>query len=201
MTTNRSSEETEMRRAVEAWGRARLPGCRVMHELAVNACRIDLAFVAECDLIGVEIKSSRDTLDRLERQMEEYNFCLPEVWLAVAPKYSWAERAGPNKFWVHNEMVVSDGAIIHDGYPYQKKHGPKRNWHALSALPMVLHVPENKRILDRFGVEYPKHAPQRVLQPLIARHLTGDQIMREVCRELRCRPTGWVADAPDERVA
>lgn len=200
MTTNRSSEELEMRQAVEAWGRARLPGCRVMHELAVNSCRIDLAFVGDADLIGVEIKSSRDTLDRLDRQWDEFNYCLPEVWLAVAPKYAWGKRP-PGGKWIANEIVVDGATIVSDGTPFQKKRGADRNWHVLSAMPMILHVAENRRILDRYQIKFPKNAPQRVMQPLIARHLTGDQIMREVCIELRSRSTGWIADAPIERVA
>lgn len=171
-----------------------------MHELAVNACRIDLAFVGEADLICVEIKSSRDTLDRLDRQWDEYNYCLPEVWLAVAPKYAWGKRQ-PGGPCIVNEIVVDCGSVVSDGTPFQKKRGPARNWHVLSAMPMVLHVAENRRILDRYQITCPNRAPQRVMQSLIARNLTGDQIMREVCRELRRRATGWQADKPLIEVA
>ena len=46
MTINRSAEEFEMRRTIEAWGREKWPRSRVVHELVIaNKCRIDMAFI------------------------------------------------------------------------------------------------------------------------------------------------------------
>ena len=63
---NRSSEELEIRAAVETWGRAKWPGSRVVHELVTGSCRIDMAFIQSDHIAGVEIKSSRDRLARLD---------------------------------------------------------------------------------------------------------------------------------------
>ena len=69
--------------------------------------RIDLVFVLERDLIGVEIKSGADTLARLAGQMKEYRRYLPELWVAAALKWKdlvdsqtplptpWARRSIP----------------------------------------------------------------------------------------------------------
>jgi hypothetical protein len=165
-----------------------------MHELPVNACRIDLAFVGEDSLCCVEIKSSRDTLDRLGRQMDEFNYCLPQVWLAVAPKYAWKNRPAGTPY-IPNEIIVDGGKIIEQSRPWKRPDG-ERNWHVLSAMPMLLHVAENRRVCERYSIKIAKRAPQRVMMEAIARNLSGDQIEREVCRELRARRTGWVADAP-----
>lgn len=56
-----------MRRAIEAWGRERWPDARLVHELVVaQERRIDMAFIQPGNIVGIEIKSSRDTLDRLD---------------------------------------------------------------------------------------------------------------------------------------
>ena len=87
--SNTSLEEQEIRVAVEAWGRARFGDVRIIHELALGERRIDMVFVGLADIVGVEIKGPRDSLSdgRLPEQLREFNFYLPEVWLAVAPRW------------------------------------------------------------------------------------------------------------------
>lgn len=102
------TEEQRMRESIIEWARARWPGCRVLHELVLGERRIDLVFVAERDLYGMEIKSSVDTLARLAAQMKEYRRYLPEVWVAVALKWHGAAdlRFEPNLL-----TLTSAGAI------------------------------------------------------------------------------------------
>src|SRR6202521_3627751 len=102
-----SPEEARMRVAVAAWGRHRWPGYRCIHEVPLSERRIDMVFVGVKDIAGVEIKSSRDRLDRLEVPIEEYRRWLPEIWVAVAIKWQHHDALG---FSRRNLIWVDDGA-------------------------------------------------------------------------------------------
>lgn len=75
MTAGRSAAEREIRDAVVAWCRSEMPDRRIVHEL--NTCgtgspRADLAAVGREELVLFEIKSERDTLDRLKTQIPAF---------------------------------------------------------------------------------------------------------------------------------
>ncbi len=201
MTTNRSSEELAMRDALDAWGRTRWPDARVVHELVTGACRIDMAFVSPDHLVGVEIKSSRDTLDRLKAQEEAFAACIPELWVALAPK--WQGKS--NEAGYHTGVViVADGRVDHtirfrsgSGHDYAFERKPDLNRALTVPMLDLLWRNELHAIAARVGAWKPKGTPARpVLIGAIARALTGDQIVAEVCRELRARDAFWRSDPP-----
>lgn len=73
MPTYRSAAEAEIRDAVVARIREHRPNARIIHEINVSSYgpnRIDLIAVDRAEIIAVEIKSSKDKLDRLAAQME-----------------------------------------------------------------------------------------------------------------------------------
>ena len=49
---------------------------RIFEEFCIVKTRTDALIVLENELIGIEFKSDKDNLDRLERQIKDYNrFC------------------------------------------------------------------------------------------------------------------------------
>lgn len=190
-----------MTRAVVAWGHARWPGCRAIRELALGDRRIDVVFVTVNDVIGIEIKSSLDTLERLAAQVAEFARYMPEVWIAVAPRWlPDIERL----YAVHNKMVVTVAAVETVGQ-YRARLGgegkrPHRDELSIMRLLELLWADEGVRIAERTGVvPGARHTQIKFgkLKPLLARLLTGNEILREVCRELRARPiTGNGSDPP-----
>jgi hypothetical protein len=188
-----SNEELAMRSAVTAWGRARWPDVRVLHELVLGRRRVDLLFVAPNDLVGVEIKSSADRLDRLEDQFREYSFYIPEVWVAIAPK--WQDHAGV-RFYRRNMLVVSGPGVIE----HREGQRPFRDELVCSRLVELLWHSEALAIAQRTDVlPGPAHKQLRTphIKKLLARLLTGNEIIREVCTELRARPlVGMQSDKP-----
>ncbi len=49
---------------------------RIMEEFCIGKTRTDAFMITENELIGIEFKSDKDTLDRLSRQIKDYNrFC------------------------------------------------------------------------------------------------------------------------------
>jgi hypothetical protein len=200
----RSGEELSMRGALEAWGRARWPDSRVMHELSTGGCRIDLAFVSPTHLAGIEIKSSRDTLERLPRQLEEFAACMPELWLATALQWSGPlhDHEHPKYIglpWGVGHVVVDGGGVVHEKIKYAHWELPYGALvDPLLTVPMLhlCHCVELTRIAAAAGLAHRRRATRRDLMTLLARRLTGDAIIAGVCEQLRARQTGWAADAP-----
>lgn len=185
----RSSEELAMRDHIIAWGRERWPDARVYHELEVSECRIDLAFIRPADLIGFEIKSSKDTLDRLEKQKHVFSEHFPELWFAIAPR--WEQTPG---LYFSNKLVIdADAGIRKPPYGFPPGHRHHFIWPAMLCL---LLAPEVRRIAHRLGISYKSRTSGQKIREDLAFRLPGQTIVREVCRELRARNTRWPADPP-----
>lgn len=202
----RSSEELEMRDAVVAWGRRRWPQARVMHELAVGGRRIDLAFVLPEHLVGIEIKSSKDVLDRLDLQVETYQLAMPEVWVAFAPR--WLEKVGhamtynlgeTGVSWRVGRLMVDGGQVVEalptaNGMSFKCFARPD----SMMTAPMLhlMHKPEMTDLAVSHGLTVKTKDSREKIAVKLARGLTGDQIIAGVCAALRRRRTGWKADDP-----
>ena len=147
-----------------------------------------MAFVCRDHLVGVEIKSSRDTLDRLKKQRDVFERHIPEVWLAVAP--CWADKDG----------LGARGVVI-EVEPERRvtKTWSWRGPNLACTAPMLdlLWRDELAAVAARKRLDYTRRAPIGTLLPLLARKLTGDEIVIEVCRELRSRDAFWKADPPE----
>lgn len=181
MTTNRSSEEFEMRRCVEVWGRQMWPSARLVHELVVaQTKRIDMAFIGKDYLVGVEIKSSRDTLERLGDQLTCFHQHIPLVLLALAPKWI----AQPIGYGGYCETLVVDPA---DQHPVRGVGRYRQNRACTVQMLDLLWAEELRGVADRVGLNAPPRATMVENIGNIAQHATGAQVVREVCRELRAR--------------
>lgn len=194
MTTNRSAEELAMRDAIETWGRQFWPGARVVRELVCGSCRIDMAFIAEATIVGVEIKGPKDTLDRLDKQMREFNEHLPEVLLIYDERWASHIEAG---YVYSNAYKFAAGKIV---APFYR---PRPNVMCTAPMLHLLWRDEAYAIAVRKRLVAPRsRTPQWQLNKLLARKLTGDEIVAEVCRELRARGEGrngkafWRSDPP-----
>lgn len=174
----RSTEELAMRDGVAAWGRQRWPSARIVHELVVGERRIDMAFVAPTTLVGVEIKSAKDTLDRLSGQMDVFRRHIPEVWLALDPR--WAAADGT---YAYNRLVVDGaGRLITDPGGHVS-----RDPSITAAMLWLLWRDELLSVAEQHRLGYPRRPNMRHLIEACARKLTGDQITAAVCGALRNR--------------
>lgn len=184
-----------MRCALIAWGRLRWPGARVLEELEVGSCRVDLAFVQSDHVAAIEIKSSADTLARLDRQINNFTRSIPEVWVGVAPK--WLEHLQELP-WQVGRLIVKDGVVSEVmKYPRCELRYPAIVDRVMT-VPM-LHLCHRAELLAIASDNGLKHSPRARIKDLIelqARKLTGDQIITGCCRQLRARDRGWPGDEP-----
>jgi hypothetical protein len=186
---NTSAEEQEIRVAVEAWGRKRFGDVRVIHEFALGERRIDMVFVGRDDIVGVEIKGPRDSLSdgRLPNQLREFNFYLPEVWLAVAPR--WLKHRHVRR--QRNLLLPMESGIEVAKDKGDGKFRPERDEFFCSRLIELLWVEEAARIAQRTDVipgVTPTREPTWKVKRMLARMLSGHEIVKQVCIELRARP-------------
>lgn len=94
-----SEAEERIRGKGEAMLRRVYPDARIIHELQLEqgGVRIDMAAICPSRIIAVEIKSERDTLKRLRRQLSRAVEVADEVWACVAAKH----YQGALAFWTY----------------------------------------------------------------------------------------------------
>ncbi|MBO9624189.1 MAG: hypothetical protein J7500_15885 [Sphingomonas sp.] len=203
-----SAAEREIRDYAAGRLRQMLPEARIIHELVVGGCRADLAAVEPERVTLVEIKSERDTLKRLPEQVRQFGRAAHQV-VVVAHERWWDTKPydnGSPRFAPSDEL--QDGAAGHGiwAYPEVAEHKPYGAWNMprhWSARP----EPHAARLLElcwraELLAECHRHripATARSTRTTMIRDMawlmTGREIVRAVCRQLRQREFPE-ADAP-----
>lgn len=76
MKTSLKLKDADMRDIVFSHYEDSMAKLRIMEEFCIGKTRTDAFMITENELIGIEFKSDKDNLDRLERQIKDYNrFC------------------------------------------------------------------------------------------------------------------------------
>ncbi|MES5483599.1 hypothetical protein QMZ05_12645 [Bradyrhizobium sp. INPA03-11B] len=207
MTTNRSDEELAMRGLIVPELRKRYPGARIIHELPLrySSNRIDLAAVTESEIVSVEIKSSRDVMDRLEAQLRAFIPISSRIIAALAPR--WNEklptirtehpsggvgfrqqytptqeiirRVGGVEIWT---VDAAAGAITEMDGGYYRARKP---W--LAEMLDMLHVAELVAVAERHCIAVGKRPAHLTLVSALVDLLQGREVVAAVCRALRAR--------------
>lgn len=109
-----SEAEERIRGKVEAALHRRRPDARIIHELVLRqgGVRIDMAAVWPDGMILAEIKSERDTLNRLEPQLKAALDLGGEVWLCLAEKWRPKVEALKHRCDWRNEDVVRKCVVV-----------------------------------------------------------------------------------------
>lgn len=207
MTTNRSDEELAMRGLIVPELRKRYPASRIIHELPLrySSNRIDLAAVTEREIVAVEIKSSRDVIDRLEAQLRAFAPISSRIIVALAPK--WNERlpvkithrpgsiSHEPQFTETQQLIRSIGCSWLETWTVDAAAGSieptQESWRAnlpwTAEMLHMLHVEELIDIAHRRRISVAKRATHREIYEECFGLLTGQEIVSDVCRALRAR--------------
>lgn len=199
-----------MRTIVDQHLRQRWPGARVIHEfpLRYSSRSIDMAAILPAEIIGVEIKSSRDTIDRLEKQIRAFSPICSRLLIALAPK--WNEelsleervtrtgRAWYSRYTEAQEILRRATDIHCETFTVCHETGTMKNtnggWHCNhfpwpARLLDLLHVAE---LAEMMGAS--NRSTHEYLVRMCHDRLTGPQIIRAVCASLRAR-NGFAAQS------
>lgn len=191
-----SSAEREIRDAVAAYARAEMPDARIIHELPMGGCRADLAAVTDTRIVAFEIKSKLDTLDRLERQSRSFAACAHHAILVADIK--WFDRepykdGGTRIAWPHDGTLnvwcwPDPPADISPYGLYRWKLPQDDMWqpHPRRFLETLI---ADELIAEARAAGVPLKSRDRCcdIRTKMIWHMTGEQIARAACRQLRMR--------------
>lgn len=214
-----SQAERDIRDAVVARLRLLRPSARIIHELNVSGSgsnRIDVAAVTPIAIFGVEIKSERDTLDRLTEQWPAFTACCHVAIVAAHERHFREYRHEhlrddlPGELYLDHPLFFKIGRERDRVWRYPEPELDRWNrgpWHIPIRDDLDARQPGAWSLLsmlwaDELREECARHglpAGRRVAMPKLITsmvwHMTGREIAEAVCRRLRSREFA-AADPP-----
>lgn len=173
-----SEAEERIRAKAEDALRQAFPEARIIHELVLRqgGVRIDLAAVTPSRLVCVEIKSERDVLDRLPRQIEAMKRVCDAWRVVVADKH--VEKAREIGGWLG---ITPESEVDHQFYGLAAlvRDSLKSLCNAPARLDM-LWAEELRWVSGQRGSRVPCICAA-------SDALTGAEVRRRVCAVLRAR--------------
>lgn len=175
------------------------PSSRIVEEMGVwsGSVRIDLA-VINGELSGFELKSDRDTLDRLPFQADLYSRVFDRVELIVGSRH--ADRAAKlvPDWWAITIATMKDGAVklrSMAGYPGRKNPNPEPY-----LIAQLLWKDEALAVLDAHNLSRGfRSKPIKKLHERLAISLPLKTLSHEVRETLKRRPQHWLGQqVPDQ---
>lgn len=213
MPSFRSEAEAEIRTAVVAHLRQIRPEARIMHEINASQFgnRSDVLAVSRAEIIAVEIKSAKDKLDRLDKQVASMKGCAHHVVAVLHEKFYTEQvtnqwRSEYERDGQHYCLVPPDNRILRGYRVWRYPEHPKDRWSPLNhtiqatlpstALDMLWHR-ELLELCWRYSVCVPKRPNMEVMTNALRWTLTGRDLTLGICAALRAR-NSIEADPPIE---
>lgn len=160
--------------------RVLMPTARIIHELNVGTgkCRIDLAAVARDRIAFVEIKSRKDTLDRLTEQVRVCRPVCHDMAVCYASErwdYGTVSRqASGCQIWPEGDQPR---------WSFWDCYEPPHS----GAMLNLLWAEELRAEAERAGLQPSRRDSRSPLMKRLWLSLTGQQLVEAVCRQLRGR--------------
>lgn len=151
-----------------------------IHELKMPrpAARVDLA-VVNGELVGYEIKSDRDRLDRLDSQIPAYNNVFEKMNLVTTKKHLTNARSKIPNSW---------GIIIFQNNAFRIQRKAKKNKKLVfSSLLFSLTVPELHLVCKNAALPFNKSLSKQLLVQFMNDYLKPKTVMGFVRDEIRKR--------------
>ena len=156
----------------------------LIEELGVGPARVDLALATD-RLLGFEIKSDFDTLDRLARQMHAYHCVFDALTIVTTQAYaSQVEALLPLWWGIWVAEPSSEGRVSVREHRSAAAHGRQD---ASSLAAMLWRDEAYAFVIDTLGPVVRARATRSDLQEVIAGQIPLDQIRERVLGSLRAR--------------
>ena len=201
-----------MRQAVVARLRAARPDARIIHEINISTygtVRMDLICVSDAEIIAVEIKSAKDKLDRLPKQIAAMHGCAHHVIAALHEKHLVEQETNEHvaheirdgKFYLVRDPVEASRAVLW-AYPQRRRmlrsdgHDSLEHW-AVPSIPFQTSLPaaaldllwrdELAWLCGRLGIPSGRSSRMNEMVTALRWHCTGAELTKGICAALRLR--------------
>ena len=211
MPTYRSPDEAEIRDEVVALTRKSWPNARIIHEINASgqgSNRIDVLAVDLKNIAAFEIKSKKDKLDRLQKQMTAMNLVTRKSYGVIHDKFfedrttnkhnpnSWKGKDGQHwmkhfppiqgvrtsNIWRYSEGVIDLNWNWRSPYP---------DLSIQESLPYtalgILWAAELRDMCGRLRIGLGKRPNMETCRNAITWYASGKEITEGICQQLRMR--------------
>lgn len=189
-----------MRDAVADSLRRRLPNARIIHELVCGQRRADLAAVEPERLTLIELKSEKDKLDRCEGQMDTFRECghhailvAHQKWFDSKPytdgsaRFVWPGSNVGYSVWAYPEPPLNTERSWYIWKLDERERLQITQPYARAFLGLLWRI-ELEVECCRHGINAGPRSNMKWMIDQMAYRMTGKEIARAVCRQLRLRP-------------
>ena len=192
--------DSDVREAMRPWLSAQFahdPSSRFVEEMCVwnGSARIDMA-VINGSLHGYEIKSERDTLERLDEQMALYDQVFDRLTLVAAERHLLKAEPRVAPWWGLTCVSIVGGSLMLR-LVRRAKRNPSRDKVQLARL---LWKSEQLCILDKIGLARGARSKSvEQLSQILAASLSERALSAHV-RELLKTRTGWLGEPRADQI-
>jgi len=199
MPAYRSAAEGEVRDAVVSHLRTIRPDARIIHEINCSNFgpnRIDVLAVSPSEILAVEVKSSKDKLDRLPAQIASMSLCANRVYAALHERFlvplgrpehdmgvCMPEQARGAIAWIFPRLDRKGHVWCGSNWVEKDRWDKPKLCIPVGAINMLWRD-ELHHICATLGVKK-LNMPEAI--DAIRWHMSGEQITRAVCATLRAR--------------
>lgn len=171
--------DKEIRKQLMPYLKEEYAGDKIIQEWGtMGRVVLDIAIIGDATITGLEIKSDRDTLSRLPRQVRYYNFLCDYNYLVVSEKFiSSAEDNIPVNWGIL--FVTEQDIIIH-------RHAME-NKNRLLYMVNSLWRDELISILKENNIKGYSNKNCRQLSAMIIKNMSEQDIRKIVCHKLKSR--------------
>lgn len=164
----------------------RAKGALVIDELGLwfGICRVDIAVLTNT-LHGYEIKSERDSLDRLPGQVFTYNRILEYATLVVSPSHERKATEVIPYWWGIVRACSSDGVQVHFEAVREAQRNP--NVEPLAFAAMLWRDELQAALAERQLLRGYKKASRKELARRLSQHVDEQQLRSLVVQTIRHR--------------
>ncbi|OOE35602.1 sce7726 family protein [Salinivibrio kushneri] len=156
-------------------------------DICVGACRVDIA-VLNGSMHGYELKSEKDTLERLPNQVKYYSAVMDKVTLVVCEKHLEEAKTIIPHWWGVKVVTKGVKGAIHIAHERSEKKNKAPD--SLS-LAQLLWKDECLRILEKWGkVKGNKSKPRHQLWSIVSESVPSEKLRDEV-RDVLKQRTNW----------
>lgn len=153
---------------------------RFFEEFCIGKSRADAIMVSD-EITGFEIKSDKDSLERLEKQIKNYNRFCDKVYLVVGNKFLEKAETMLPQFWGMYLVYADDEGTIRIEMIREAQQNPRIR---LKTQMKLLWRNELTQIVRKYRMGGVTKRNKRQLVELIMEKLPKEQVRQELCGQL-----------------